>query len=51
MGTCGTAQGTPVLCGDLMARKSQKEGIYVYMQLIHFVQQKVTQHCEATILQ
>ena len=29
-----------------------KEGIHVYLQLIHIgVQQKVTQHCNATILQ
>ena len=27
-------------------------GIYVYLKLIHFiVQQKLTQHCKATILQ
>ena len=27
-------------------------GIYVYVQLIHFaVQQKLTQHCKATVLQ
>ena len=35
-----------------MGRKFKKEGIYVYTELIHFaVQQKVTQHCKATILQ
>ena len=29
-----------------------REGIYVYIQLIHLiVQQKLTQHCKATILQ
>ena len=34
-----------MLCGD-------KEGIYVYVWLIHFaVQQKLTQHCKATKLQ
>ena len=33
-----------------MGRKSKKQGIYVYVYLIHFaVQQK--QHCKATILQ
>ena len=35
-----------------MGRKSKEEGIYVYVWLIHFaVQQKLTQHCKATILQ
>ena len=35
-----------------MGRKSKKEGIYIYIWLIDFVvQQKVTQHCKATILQ
>ena len=34
-----------------MGRKSKKEGIYVYIQLIHFVvQRKLTQHCKAIIL-
>ena len=37
--------GNSVLCGD-------KEGIYVYVWLIHFsVQQKLTQHCKATKFQ
>ena len=35
-----------------MRRKSKKEGIYVYVELIHFaVQYKLTQYCKATILQ
>ena len=35
-----------------MRRKSKTEGIYVYVQLIPFaIQQKLTQHCTATILQ
>ena len=35
-----------------MERKSKKERIYVYMWLIHFaIQQKLTQHRKATILQ
>ena len=35
-----------------VGRKSKNQGIYVYIQLIHFsIQQKLTQHCEATILQ
>ena len=39
-----------VLCGDLNGKEIQKEGIYVYIQLIHFaVQQKLTQHCKATV--
>ena len=33
-----------------MGRKSEKEGIYIYVQLIHFaVQQKLTQHCKANM--
>ena len=32
--------------------KLKREGIYVYVQLIHFtVHQELTQHCKATILQ
>ena len=35
-----------------VGRKSKKERVYVYVQLIHFaVQQKLTQHCKAIILQ
>ena len=35
-----------------MRGRSKREGIYVYIQMIHFViQQKVTQHCKATIPQ
>ena len=35
-----------------MGRKSKEEGMYVHMWLIHFaVQQKLTQHCKATVLQ
>ena len=34
-----------------MGRKSKEEGIYVYVEPIHFlVQHKLTQHCKATIL-
>ena len=47
-----------MLCGDLdgwvggVEGRSRREGIYVYIQLIHFiVQQKLTQHCKATIFQ
>ena len=35
-----------------MGRESKKEGTYVNMYLIHFaVEQKLTQHCKATLLQ
>ena len=35
-----------------MGRKSKEEGIYVYMEVTDFaVQQKLIQHCRATILQ
>ena len=35
-----------------MGRKSKEKGIYVYVWLIHFaVEQKLMQHCKATILQ
>ena len=38
--------------GGGMGGRSKREGIYVYIQLIHFgVQQKLTQHCKAIILQ
>ena len=38
-----------MLCGGL---NGKEEGIYVHVWLIHFaVQQKLTQHCKATILQ
>ena len=34
-----------------MGKKSKKEGVYVYVRLIHFaVQQKLTQQCKGTIL-
>ena len=35
-----------------MGRTSQREGIYVHVELIHAViQQRLTQHCKALILQ
>ena len=35
-----------------VGRKFQREGIYVYLWLLHFVvQQKLIQHCKAIILQ
>ena len=35
-----------------MVGRSKREGIYVHIQLIHFVvQQKLTQHCKATLPQ
>ena len=47
-----------MLCDNLEAisprggGRSKSRGIYVYMWLIHFfVQQKLTQHCQTTILQ
>ena len=41
-----------LLCGDLNGRKSKTEGIYIYLKLVHFaIQQKLTQHCKATISQ
>jgi len=37
-------------CGDLMGRKPKREGIHVYVWLIHFaMQQKLTQHFKAYI--
>ena len=33
-----------------MGRKPKKEGIYVYVQLIHFVvQYKLREHCQTTM--
>ena len=38
--------------GGMGWRRSKREGIQVYIQLIHFiVQQKPTQHCKAILLQ
>ena len=34
-----------------MGRRLKREGIYVYLALIHVEQQKPTQHCKAIILQ
>ena len=40
-----------MFCGDPKGGKSKREGISVYMQLIHFaVQQKLTQHGKSAIL-
>ena len=47
-----------MLCGDLdewdggaVGGRFRREGIYVYIELIHFiVQKKLTQHCKATML-
>ena len=37
---------------SLYSRNYQREGIYVYLQQIHFiVKQKLPQHCKATIFQ
>ena len=46
-----------MLCDDLegwdvVGREVQEGGDYAYIELIHFiVQQKLTQHCKAIILQ
>ena len=41
-----------MLSGDLNGKEIQEEGILGHVRLIHFaVQQKITQHCKATILQ
>ena len=38
-------------CGGGVGERSKREGMYVYLQLIHFiVQQKLTQPCKAIIL-
>ena len=33
------------------AREFKREGTYIYLQLIHVVWQKLTQHCKAIIFQ
>ena len=45
------------LCDDLegwdgvsMGGRLKREGIYVYLQVIHVVQEKLTQHCKEIIL-
>ena len=47
-----------VLCDDLegwdgggVEGRLKRKGIYVYLQLIHFVRQKLTQHCKVIIPQ
>ena len=41
-----------MLCGDLNGKKIKEEGIYVYVEPVHFaVQYELTQHCKATISQ
>ena len=46
------SRGDSVPCGDQKGRKFRKEGTRVYVWLMHFaVQQKLTQHCKATICQ
>ena len=41
-----------MLHGDLSGKEIQERVIYVYIQLIYFaVQQKLTQHYKATMLQ
>ena len=46
------SRGDSVPCGDQKGRKFRKEGTCVYVWLMHFaVQQKLTQHCKATICQ
>ena len=38
--------------GERVGEEPKREGIYVYIQLIHFmVQQKLVQHCKAIVLQ
>ena len=59
VGTCYKAQEAqlsalwwPRWVGSGMEGRSQREGIYVYIQLSRFiVQQKLTQHCKAITLQ
>ena len=60
VGKCCGAQGAQlpwVLCDDRagglgVGGRPEREGMYVHLQLIHFVvQQKLTQHCKAVILQ
>ena len=36
---------------SVMAYRGGREGIYVYLELIHFVIQQETTHCKAIILQ
>ena len=39
------------MIGEVVGGRSKREGIYVYVWLIHFlVQQKLTQYCKAIII-
>ena len=40
-----------MLCNDLEGGRFKKERIYVYIQLIHAVVQKLTEHCKTVNLQ
>ena len=54
-GTCCTAQRAQLSAPRWPSRvggSAEREGIHVYIEMIHFVvQQKLTQHCKAIILQ
>ena len=44
------AENSTQCCGDLNEKDIQKRGDILFIQLIHFaVQQKLIQHCKATI--
>ena len=47
-----TGNSSPYSVMTYMGKKSKKERLYVYVELIHSaVQQKITQHCKSTLLQ
>ena len=43
--------GSSAAVGVCVGRRSEKEGIYVYTQLIHFTAQQKLTHCKATMPQ
>ena len=49
---CGQHHDLDGRDGGWVGERSKKEGIYVYIELVHFmVQQKLTRYCKAIILQ
>ena len=51
-GTGGSAHGSVMTWRAGMGEQVQREGMYVYTQLMRVaVQQKLTRHCSASILQ
>ena len=58
MGSCRTAQGAELVAlwwprgvGWGWGERLKREGMHIYLELIHIAQQRLTKHCKAVILQ